>query len=240
MSWNKNHKEAETKAEKEKSADVLDKTGKADEKAVEVTVEAKKEGVNSNKEAKVKEDVTFDETVSKDDLQNQASDKDIKAAIEESSLIKEVENWEMKRKEDEIKDLTVLLQKLQADFDNFRKRNNDEKKEYEFIYKKQLVEKLIPIIDHFENALKHNCTDDNYALGMKMIHGLFIDFLLSEHIGIVDPLGAKFDANNHTVVEVIHDKTQDDNSIVEVKNKGYLFKDKVIRRARVVVNKVEA
>ena len=133
-------------------------------------------------------------------------------------------------------ELTSLLQRLQAEFANFKRRTEEEKEDYTNAGKRQVFEKLIPVIDHFELALQHECQDENYATGMKMIHGLLIDMLGSEHVNILDPVGQEFDPNLHEAVGTTEEKSKDNNEVVEVQNKGYLLHDKIIRRARVVVN----
>lgn len=137
---------------------------------------------------------------------------------------------------EKVKDLTQLLQRLQAEFENYKKRTNTEINDSVEMGKSTVFEKLIPIIDHFELALKHKCADENYELGMKMIHGLLIDMLTSEHVNIIDPLGQKFDPCLHEAVGTQSEEDKDDNEILEVAQKGYTLFDNVLRRARVMVN----
>jgi len=142
-----------------------------------------------------------------------------------------------KSSQEEIKDLTGLLQRLQAEFNNYKRRVDEEKKTYSVLAKKNFVEKLIPIIDHFELALRHECMDKNYEMGMKMIHGLLIDMLVSEHISILDPLDQKFDPNTHEVISTSYVSDKEEDVVLDVQQKGYLLGGKVIRSARVVINK---
>ncbi|MFT4325914.1 MAG: nucleotide exchange factor GrpE [Candidatus Woesearchaeota archaeon] len=143
---------------------------------------------------------------------------------------------EMERMTQEINDLTDTLKRVQAEFDNYKKRTSLEKEAYGKVAKAQLFEKLIPIIDHFENALKHAAENDNFVMGMRMIHGLLLDLLQSEHVSILDPLDQKFDPHKHEAIGTMTDASKEGDVVLEVQQKGYMLFDKVIRQAKVVVN----
>lgn len=136
-----------------------------------------------------------------------------------------------------VADLTGLLQRLQAEFDNYRKRTNDERKEIKNIHNHLFFEKLIPIIDNFEEALKHPCTDKNYELGMKMIHAALIDVLNNENVIIINPQGEQFTAELHEALDTDTNSEHPDNTITKVLQKGYVLNGRPIRRAKVIVNK---
>lgn len=140
-----------------------------------------------------------------------------------------------KSEKDINKELTDMFQRLQAEFANYKKRTNQQLMDSSETAKASLIEKLLPVVDNFELALKHKCADENYELGMKMIHGLLIDMLNSEHVNIIDPLGQKFDPSFHEAIGT-KKEDKDENEILEVALKGYTLLGKVIRRARVIVN----
>ena len=143
---------------------------------------------------------------------------------------------EKKKSEKEVnKELADSFQRLQAEFANYRKRTDQEVLDSSENAKASIVEKLLPVIDNFELALKHKCADENYEMGMKMIHGLLIDMLNTEHVNIIDPLEQKFDPAIHEAIGT-KKEDKDENEILEVAQKGYILFDKVIRRAKVVVN----
>ena len=133
-------------------------------------------------------------------------------------------------------ELTELLKRLQAEFENFKRRTQEERKDFSNSAKRSFLDKIIPIVDHFEMALQHECADKNYELGMKMIHGLLIDMLISESVSILNPLDEKFDPVQHEAVGTSNNKNVKDNVIVEVKQKGYMLSGKVIRSAKVIIN----
>jgi molecular chaperone GrpE len=149
---------------------------------------------------------------------------------------KEIKKDVVDTKKNKLKELEDQFQRLQAEFANYKKRTNLEFEELGLVTKANMIEKLLPIIDNFELALKHNCSDENYVLGMKMIHGLLIDMLSSEHVNIIDPLGQKFDPCFHEAIGT-KNEDKDEDEILEVAQKGYVLYDKVIRRAKVIVNK---
>ena len=135
-------------------------------------------------------------------------------------------------------DYKTQMQRVQAEFENYRRRTDSERLDLKKIYLGNFIEKLIPILDHFELALKHTCDDTNYALGVEMIFKQFEDVLKSEGVSNIDILGNDF---NPKFAEVISTKVIDgarDNEVIEVINKGYIIGDKVIRRSKVIVNKL--
>lgn len=136
-------------------------------------------------------------------------------------------------------ELTDLLQRLQAEFENYRRRTEEEKKTIKNLHSQLIFEKLIPIIDNFEEALKHECVDKNYEIGMKMIHASLAEMLSSEGVEIINPEGEKFKPEIHEAIATEEDKEKENNSILKVLKKGYLLENKPIRRAKVIVNKTE-
>lgn len=140
-------------------------------------------------------------------------------------------------KTSELDDLKSQLQRLQAEFENYRKRTDTEKEGLKNFYLGDFISKLIPVLDHFELAIQHECADKNYAMGVQMIYRSLLEVLRSEGVEEISVEGKPFDSSIAEVVSVKHESGEDDNVVIEVKNKGYMLKDTVIRRARVVVNK---
>jgi molecular chaperone GrpE len=136
-------------------------------------------------------------------------------------------------------DTETLLKRVQADFQNYRRRNEEEKADLRDYYTSSTFNKIIPIIDHFELALQHDCADKNYAMGMKMIYKLFIETLKNESVEQINPSGEMFDTKKHEAITTKHDLDAKENIVLDVLTKGYMMKGKMLRRARVVVNKKE-
>jgi molecular chaperone GrpE len=127
------------------------------------------------------------------------------------------------------------LQRLMAEFDNYRKRSQKEKTDaYDYAVGNTVTE-LLPIIDNFERALKVESEDKTFYEGVTMIYKQFTGLL--EHLNVV-PIDAKdkvFDPNLHNAILHIEDEAYEENVVVEELQKGYLYKEKVIRHSMVKV-----
>jgi len=122
------------------------------------------------------------------------------------------------------------LKRLQAEFDNYRKRMMREQTEIASRAGARLVERLLPVLDNFERALAH--TEDD---GMVLVHKELISVLESEGLRAIESLGAPFDPNLHEAVESHDEEGIAEPTVVKVYRTGYEFKGKVLRAAMVVV-----
>lgn len=131
------------------------------------------------------------------------------------------------------------LLRIQAEFDNFKKRTAKEK-EADRKYKAQdLVNELLPAVDNFERALKVEVTDETKGLvdGITMVYNQVLEALKSQGVEIIESEGKEFDPNIHHAVMQVEDESMESGVIVEELQKGYLLKDRVIRPSMVKVNK---
>lgn len=163
-------------------------------------------------------------------------------------LIEEVEPLEENREQEEPQteakkievDYLNKLMRLQADFDNFRKRTIKEKED---IYKYALgnfAEKLLPVMDNMERAIKaieDANISDSYVDGVKLVSNQLTDVLKSEGLEEVETVNCEFDPQIHHGVAVEDAEEVEDNQVIEVYQKGYRFNDKVIRPAMVKICK---
>ena len=129
--------------------------------------------------------------------------------------------------------------RLQAEYDNFRKRTQREKAT-DFTYKsQQLAMELLPVIDNFERALQaptENESAKNFIEGMEMIYRNLLSVLESEGIEVIPTVGQEFDPTIHQAVVQVEDEQYESNVVVEELQKGYRLKDRVLRPAMVKVN----
>ncbi|RKQ17993.1 nucleotide exchange factor GrpE [Oceanobacillus bengalensis] len=165
------------------------------------------------------------------------SNEDVKD--EESNLVfKELEEKvELLQKEKE--DTYQRMLRLQAEFDNYKKRTQKEK-EADRKYKSQdLVTELLPAIDNLERALQVETTDETKSIvdGISMVHRQLLDALKSQGVETIETEGQEFDPNLHHAVMQVEDESFESNLVVEELQKGYILKDRVIRPAMVKVNK---
>lgn len=147
------------------------------------------------------------------------------------------EELEMLRKEKE--DVYARLLRIQAEYDNFKRRTQKEK-EAERKYKSQdVINDLLPVLDNFERALQVEKTEETKGLidGISMVYRQLQDAVKNNGVETIDTVGQEFDPNLHHAVMQVEDDSHDSNHIVEELQKGYLLKDRVIRPAMVKVNK---
>jgi len=150
---------------------------------------------------------------------------------------------DVKKEEDEvIEEKTVPLEKfirLQADFDNYRKRAEKEKRELIEHCNEELIKKMLDVLDNFERAFKaleDGGSLDEFSDGMKKIHQLFVDILEKEGLSEIKE-AEKFDPYLHeAMMQEINDDF-DDGTITEVFQKGYRLGQKIIRPAKVKVSR---
>lgn len=137
--------------------------------------------------------------------------------------------------EQQIEDLTDKLKRSMAEFDNYRKRTEKEKSSMYIIGAKEIVEKILPVVDNFERGLTQAVEGDAFADGMKMIYKQFITTLDDLGVKPIEAVGKEFDPNFHNAVMHVEDESVGENVVVEELQKGYTYKDFVIRYSMVKV-----
>ena len=135
--------------------------------------------------------------------------------------------------EQQIEDLTDRLKRNMAEFDNFRKRTEKEKSSMYIIGAKDIVEKILPVVDNFERGLAQAPEDDAFADGMKMIYKQLISTLNDLGVQPIEAVGKEFDPNFHNAVMHVEDEEAGENIVVEEFQKGYTYKDFVVRHSMV-------
>lgn len=139
----------------------------------------------------------------------------------------------------EKEELESRLLRLQAEFDNYKRRTLKER-EAERKYKAQdMVQELLPVMDNFERALQVEVSEENESIleGIDMVYRQLQDVFASQGVSVIETEGADFDPNIHHAVMQVEDDSVETNKVVEELQKGYLLKDRVIRPAMVKVNK---
>ena len=142
---------------------------------------------------------------------------------------------ELEKAQMENQDMLNRLQRLQADFENFRKRSTKERVDLLNSANQSLVTNLLPVLDNFQRALDSQDTG-KLKEGLGLILKQFQDILQKEGLKEIDSLNKPFDPNLHDAVMQVQLDDAPENTVVEVLQKGYLFRDKVIRPAMVKVN----
>jgi len=139
---------------------------------------------------------------------------------------------ENKDKKQQVTDLEDQLKRALADYRNLERRVDEERKLLSQLSSIILIEKLLPILDNLESAQKH--LNDQ---GLEMVIKQFKDILTQEGVEEILAEGADFDPKLHEAIEVIEGRN--DGKIVKVVAKGYKINDKVIRPAKVAVERTK-
>lgn len=146
---------------------------------------------------------------------------------------------ELERLRQEKDDLYNRLLRVQAEYDNFRKRTQKEK-EADRKYKSQsIVTDLLPVLDNFERALNVEVQDEaskGIFEGLQMVYRQMKDVLEKEGVEEIKTVGEEFDPQIHQAVMQVEDENYESNVVIEELQKGYKLKDRVIRPAMVKVN----
>ncbi|MHC1747525.1 MAG: nucleotide exchange factor GrpE [Cellulosilyticaceae bacterium] len=149
--------------------------------------------------------------------------------------IVEEEPAEETKESDKANEYLERLQRLMAEFDNYRKRTEKEKAGIYDLAISNTFTELLPIIDNFERALKVECQDKNFFDGVSMIYKQLVGVLENADVTPIEAVGATFDPNLHNAVLHIEDEELGENIVAEELQKGYLYKEKVIRHSIVKV-----
>lgn len=142
---------------------------------------------------------------------------------------------EKEKLEQQVADLTDRFMRSRAEFDNFRKRTEKEKASMYIIGARDIVEKILPIVDSFERGLGQAPEGDPFAEGMQLIYKQLTTTL--EELGVkpIEAVGQPFDPNLHNAVMHVDDEEVGENVVVEEFQKGYTYKDFVVRHSMVKV-----
>ena len=188
-----------------------------------------------------------DDSVATDEIEKENNEQEILEKADEEADMKEVSEDHMlemlkeeleriKKERDEAADRTL---RVQAEFENFKKRTQRERIA-ERTYKSQdLVNELLPALDNFERALAVEPTEETKSIleGITMVYNQLNDALKTENVEVIETVGKEFDPNLHHAVMQVEDENYESNIVIEELQKGYILKERVIRPAMVKVNK---
>lgn len=158
-------------------------------------------------------------------------------SLEEKVLTLEAE---LKQSKDQAEEYYNHLQRLQADFDNYRKRTQKEKEETVKYATERILEGLLPILDNFERAVNSSKTNqdfDAFSQGVDMILKQMQNTLAKEGLAAIEAVGQPFDPKLHDAVLQVDSEEHPENTVVEELQKGYYLKDKVLRPSMVKVSR---
>lgn len=150
------------------------------------------------------------------------------------------ENNEVEEKIIELDQMEDQLLRLRADFSNYKRRTEESKSKMIDYALESVIKDILPIIDDFERALNSAETEikeKSFYEGVELIYGQLKKVLTDNSVEEIDALGEEFDPNVHHAVFMEETEEYDENVVMEVMQKGYKLKDRVVRPAMVKVSK---
>ena len=214
----------------------MNKEAEVQEEAVDIPVTDGNEDEAADT-AQTAEEGTSEKTVKADEAKE--SQEEAESQKEPESKTKASFFGKKKKEKDkfeqQIEDLTDRLKRSMAEFDNYRKRTEKEKSNMYIIGAKDIVEKMLPIVDNFERGLAQAPEDDPFAEGMKMIYKQMMTAFDEMGVKAIEAVGKEFDPNLHNAVMHVEDESVGENVVVEEFQKGYTYKDFVVRHSMVKV-----
>ena len=223
-----------------------------------------KEAVEEAKKAAEEQDAAQEAAVEEQDAAQEAAGEDTEAvaeetveeeadseASEEEALEETAEEGSEKgakglfkrkskkdKKDEQIEELKDKLTRQMAEFDNFRKRTEKEKSAMYEIGAKDIIEKILPVVDNFERglgAVTEEQKEDSFVSGMEMIYKQIMTTLDSVGVKAIEAVGNEFDPDFHNAVMHVEDEEVGENIVVEEFQKGYTYRDTVVRHSMVKV-----
>ena len=207
-----------------------DKEKKSQEDMVKEAVEeAKKEAEASKDEAEEAktEEVSEEQEAEREDQTEEKASKKFFGKKDKKD-----------KKDEKIEELTDRLTRQMAEFDNFRKRTEKEKSQMYEVGAKDIIEKILPVVDNFErglDAVKEEEKEDPFVQGMEKVYKHLLTTLEGIDVKPIEAVGQQFDPNFHNAVMHVEDENFGENVVAEEFQKGYTYRDSVVRHSMVKV-----
>ena len=197
--------------------------------AVEETVEAAAENEAAEE--------TVEATETAEEAAEGATEGEEGETSEKKGFFKKKEKKD--KKDEKIEELNDRLMRQMAEFDNFRKRSEREKSQMFEIGAKDIVEKILPVIDNMERGLATVAPEvlesDAFAQGMEKVYKHFMTVLEQAGVKPIEAVGCEFNPDFHNAVMHVEDEEVGENIVVEEFQKGYMYKESVVRHSMVKV-----
>lgn len=182
------------------------------------------------------QDNETEETKEEEDISQEDMDGSAEAEGKKGFFGKKKEKKDPR--EIQIEELNDQVRRTMAEFDNFRKRTEKEKSSMYEIGAKDIVEKMLPVVDNFERgltAIPEEAKGTPFAEGMEMIYKQLLKVLEESGVKPIEAVGQPFDPNLHNAVMHVEDETLGENIISQELQRGYMYRDTVVRYSMVQV-----
>lgn len=206
----------------------------------EAVEEAKKTAAHQEDQGEGGESSAEDaEKAEKDSTESPKEDDEEVSSEEEKTEGKKFFGRKKKDKKDEkIEELTDKLTRQMAEFDNFRKRTEREKSQMYEVGAKDIIEKILPVVDSFErglDAVKEEEKDHPFMQGMDKVYKQMMTTLAEIGVKPIEAVGQEFNPDFHNAVMHVEDDSFGENIVAEEFQKGYMYRDSVVRHSMVKV-----
>lgn len=170
------------------------------------------------------------------DLGRESPQKDPEDEVIEAEIVDEEEDQVVQEEKTEESADRARLIRLQADFENFKKRTEKDRQDTIKYANEKLILKLVDVVDNFHRALETEREEkDSFYEGMELIFAQLTDVLEEEGLEAIDPTGEAFDPNFHDAVLSEESEEVPSGHVIETMRKGYTLKGRLIRPAMVKV-----
>ena len=214
------------------------KQDKSQEEMVKEAVEEAKKNAQETEEAEAEtEEKAEEETEEKEAEETEAKTEESEEDKKSEKKLFGKKNKKDK-KDEEIEELTDRLTRQMAEFDNFRKRTDKEKSQMYEVGAKDIIEKILPVVDNFErglDAVKEEDKEDPFVQGMEKVYKHLMTTLEEIEVKPIEAVGKEFDPNFHNAVMHVDDENFGENIVAEEFQKGYTYRDSIVRHSMVKV-----
>lgn len=207
--------------------------------------ELKKENKAAEAESKAAENTQEQEAQNEEETReavegNEAEDSEEKDSEEKDSKDKGLFGKKKKKdkKDEQIEDLNDRLRRQMAEFDNFRKRSEKEKSQMFDMGARSIIEKVLPVVDNFERglaAVPEDQKDDAFVTGMDKVYKQLMTEFDSIGVKPIEALGQEFNPDLHNAVMQVESDEYEPGVVAQELQKGYMYKDTVVRHSMVAV-----
>ena len=198
--------------------------------------EAVEEAKKSAAEAKEAETDTDETTETSEKVENEEAEETAKDTEKKSG--KKLFGKKKDKKDEKIEELNDRITRQMAEFDNFRKRSEKEKSQMYEIGAKDIIEKILPVVDNFERGLDSIPEEEKgspFAEGMEKIYKQLMTTLDSLGVKPIKAVGQEFNPDFHNAVMHVEDEEFGENVVAEEFQKGYMYRESVVRHSMVKV-----
>ena len=178
-----------------------------------------------------------DENKSEAEVKNkEIQEKDFEEILEEKNQEIEQLKKDLEKSEGEVQEYISLSQRLQADFENFKKIQDKRNKDLLKFANENIIKEFLDCYEDFGRALNTE-NDEDLRNGIELIYNKFSDVLKKEGVEEIPAKGEKFDLNKHEALMVQDSPDVENGYVIEELMKGYMYKDKVLKYSKVIVCK---